>query len=309
MLERDGTVDAVVVGAGHQRPRVCAHPRQGRLGRSRRRTSVQRRRRRPHRGGDAPRIPARPVRNEPQPVRRLAVLRCLRRRAWCRVCAQCAPVRVSFSRRRVDFGQHRRRRDPRIDCGRLAGRGRALGRSRAAVRSHRSASAPPPPARQCPRSRQRAPSGAAGRALGKEWPYELARLALQSPRELAEEHFETDELRSLVAAWGIHLDFAPDVSGGAIFPLPRDLRLRTARHGARQGRSVGDDRRASTRVRGAWRPRRARERGELDQSRARAGRRRRARRRRSRAGPSRRGGERCPATRVRRSGAKRGRPR
>ena len=67
------------------------------------------------------------------------------------------------------------------------------------------------------------------RALGKEWPYELARLALQSPRELAEEHFETDELRSLVAAWGMHLDFAPDVSGGAIFPFLETFA--SARHG------------------------------------------------------------------------------
>ena len=57
------------------------------------------------------------------------------------------------------------------------------------------------------------------RALGKEWPYELARLALQSPREFAEEHFASDEMRSLIAAWGMHLDFAPDVAGGAIFPF------------------------------------------------------------------------------------------
>ena len=67
------------------------------------------------------------------------------------------------------------------------------------------------------------------RALGKAWPYELARLALQSPRELAEEHFESDELRSLVAAWGMHLDFAPDVSGGAIFPFLETFA--SARHG------------------------------------------------------------------------------
>ena len=57
------------------------------------------------------------------------------------------------------------------------------------------------------------------RALGKEWPYELARLALQSPREFAEEDFASDEMRSLIAAWGMHLDCAPDVAGGAIFPF------------------------------------------------------------------------------------------
>jgi len=55
------------------------------------------------------------------------------------------------------------------------------------------------------------------RALGRGWPYELARLATQSTRELAEEHFESPEVRSLVSAWGMHLDFPPDVPGGALF--------------------------------------------------------------------------------------------
>jgi phytoene dehydrogenase-like protein len=55
------------------------------------------------------------------------------------------------------------------------------------------------------------------RALGATWPYELARLLGQSTREFAEEHFETAEVRALVAAWGMHLDFPPDVPGGALF--------------------------------------------------------------------------------------------
>ncbi len=57
------------------------------------------------------------------------------------------------------------------------------------------------------------------RALGRDWPYELARLVFSSPREFVEEHFESPEVRALVASWGMHLDFAPDVAGGALFPF------------------------------------------------------------------------------------------
>lgn len=57
------------------------------------------------------------------------------------------------------------------------------------------------------------------RALGRQWPYELARLVLSSPREFVEEHFESPEVQALVASWGMHLDFAPDVTGGALFPF------------------------------------------------------------------------------------------
>jgi len=67
------------------------------------------------------------------------------------------------------------------------------------------------------------------RALGKGWAYELARLALQSPREFAEERFDSEELQALVAAWGMHLDFAPDVAGGAMFPFLETFA--SARHG------------------------------------------------------------------------------
>lgn len=56
------------------------------------------------------------------------------------------------------------------------------------------------------------------RSLGMGWPLELTRTVLQSTREFTEERFESEELRALVATWGMHLDFAPDVSGGALFP-------------------------------------------------------------------------------------------
>jgi phytoene dehydrogenase-like protein len=70
------------------------------------------------------------------------------------------------------------------------------------------------------------PSLAAARALlsgmrkhGRRWPLELSRLVTQSSRELVEEHFQSRELQALVAAWGMHLDFPPDVPGGALFAL------------------------------------------------------------------------------------------
>jgi phytoene dehydrogenase-like protein len=67
------------------------------------------------------------------------------------------------------------------------------------------------------------------RALGRSWPLDLARLALQSTREFTEEHFESKEVRALCATWGMHLDFAPDVSGGALFPLLESFA--SAKHG------------------------------------------------------------------------------
>jgi phytoene dehydrogenase-like protein len=57
------------------------------------------------------------------------------------------------------------------------------------------------------------------RQLGWKWGLDLMRLVLQSPRELVEDHFGSPEVQALVAAWGMHLDFAPDVSGGALFPF------------------------------------------------------------------------------------------
>ena len=55
------------------------------------------------------------------------------------------------------------------------------------------------------------------RALGWKWPLELTRLAAQSAREFAEEQFERRELHALIASWGMHLDFAPDLPGGGLF--------------------------------------------------------------------------------------------
>ncbi|WP_052665529.1 phytoene desaturase family protein [Nitriliruptor alkaliphilus] len=48
---------------------------------------------------------------------------------------------------------------------------------------------------------------------------ELAQVVVSSTRALGERYFATPEARSLAAARGLHLDFAPDVAAGAIFPL------------------------------------------------------------------------------------------
>lgn len=48
---------------------------------------------------------------------------------------------------------------------------------------------------------------------------ELAHTLLMSTRELGETWFTTPEARAMAACWGMHLDFAPDVAGGAVFPL------------------------------------------------------------------------------------------
>ncbi|PZR00153.1 MAG: dehydrogenase [Cereibacter sphaeroides] len=47
---------------------------------------------------------------------------------------------------------------------------------------------------------------------------DMARLLMSSPRDWLNEIFENDHVRALLGAWGMHLDFAPDVSGGALFP-------------------------------------------------------------------------------------------
>lgn len=56
------------------------------------------------------------------------------------------------------------------------------------------------------------------RAQGLPWCMETARMLLSSPRNWLGERFEDEGVRALMAAWGMHLDFGPDVAGGALFP-------------------------------------------------------------------------------------------
>jgi phytoene dehydrogenase-like protein len=58
----------------------------------------------------------------------------------------------------------------------------------------------------------------AWRAKGLGWLLETLRLALSSPRDFLDRNFRSDKIKATIAAWGMHLDFAPDVAGGALFP-------------------------------------------------------------------------------------------
>ncbi len=64
-----------------------------------------------------------------------------------------------------------------------------------------------------------AAAGKGTAAVGVERTAELTRLLLASTRELGDTYFETDKAKALLATWGMHMDFGPDVSGGAVFPL------------------------------------------------------------------------------------------
>ena len=59
----------------------------------------------------------------------------------------------------------------------------------------------------------------AARRLGRKELFRLLQTVTASIRELCDEHGATPELQALVAAWGMHLDLAPDIATGAIFPL------------------------------------------------------------------------------------------
>ena len=59
----------------------------------------------------------------------------------------------------------------------------------------------------------------AHRSLGGEGLQELAQLVASSTRVLGDDYFVTPEAKALVASWGMHLDFGPDVAMGALFPF------------------------------------------------------------------------------------------
>lgn len=57
------------------------------------------------------------------------------------------------------------------------------------------------------------------RRLGLRRVLDIAQLIASSTRELGDRWFDTREAKALIACWGMHLDFGPDVSFGAMFPL------------------------------------------------------------------------------------------
>jgi phytoene dehydrogenase-like protein len=58
----------------------------------------------------------------------------------------------------------------------------------------------------------------AWRARGTAWLAGTARLLIASPRDWLDENFTSERLKAMMAIWGMHLDFAPDCAGGALFP-------------------------------------------------------------------------------------------
>ncbi|MEM6463584.1 MAG: NAD(P)/FAD-dependent oxidoreductase [Pseudomonadota bacterium] len=56
------------------------------------------------------------------------------------------------------------------------------------------------------------------RRKGTAGALDLIRFMMASPRHWLEETFESHHVRATLGAWGMHLDFAPDVAGGALFP-------------------------------------------------------------------------------------------
>ncbi len=58
----------------------------------------------------------------------------------------------------------------------------------------------------------------AWRARGAAWIVDTLRLLVSSPRAFLDQSFESDRIKATLAAWGLHLDFSPDIAGGALFP-------------------------------------------------------------------------------------------
>ncbi len=56
------------------------------------------------------------------------------------------------------------------------------------------------------------------RKKGTAGALDMLRLLFSSPRDWLDENFESPQVKATLAAWGMHLDFAPDIAGGAVFP-------------------------------------------------------------------------------------------
>ncbi|TXI05884.1 MAG: NAD(P)/FAD-dependent oxidoreductase [Pseudorhodobacter sp.] len=56
------------------------------------------------------------------------------------------------------------------------------------------------------------------RAKGLTGTLDMTRFLLQSPRQWLGQTFTSPKVQAMLGAWGMHLDFAPDVAGGALFP-------------------------------------------------------------------------------------------
>ncbi len=57
------------------------------------------------------------------------------------------------------------------------------------------------------------------REYGFDNTMELLSMLLKTPRQFTDDWFEHEKVKSLLIPWGFHLDYGPDVSGGAMFPF------------------------------------------------------------------------------------------
>jgi phytoene dehydrogenase-like protein len=58
-------------------------------------------------------------------------------------------------------------------------------------------------------------------------PLDVMRVALQSSRSFVQSHFEHPKIQALWAVWGMHLDFAPDIRGGALYPFLQCMQIQS----------------------------------------------------------------------------------
>ena len=54
------------------------------------------------------------------------------------------------------------------------------------------------------------------RSGGFGWLTDTMKLLVSSPRDFLDMHFESEKVKALLAVWGMHVDFAPEVAGGAL---------------------------------------------------------------------------------------------
>lgn len=58
----------------------------------------------------------------------------------------------------------------------------------------------------------------AWRQNGTDWTLDMLRFLTMPVRVWADSHFQDPRVKATLAAWGMHLDFPPDIAGGALFP-------------------------------------------------------------------------------------------
>ena len=68
----------------------------------------------------------------------------------------------------------------------------------------------------------------AWRSRGTAWIADTVRLLIASPRDWLDENFDNEKLKTMMAVWGMHLDFSPDCAGGALFPYLERWRIKSS---------------------------------------------------------------------------------